>query len=186
MPRRTRPRRYSGLHPPRLPDADGAAFPTHGGRPGEARKLLGRLVSGDESDAPQITTAEDWHVGFEPGPGDNPADAAAPQARLLPQPGHHLARTHCAGDQRSRPDALVQILRRIHSPVPPRERNWWATPEPARRRTGSAALAREAISPGDAACHQPGSDDELQRPAMRRCSPKAVPFERSGVTTAWR
>lgn len=26
--------------------------------------MLGRLVSGDESDAPQITTAEDWHVGF--------------------------------------------------------------------------------------------------------------------------
>jgi deferrochelatase/peroxidase EfeB len=42
--------------------------------PAEARKLLGRLVSGDERDAPQITTAEDWHVGFEPGPGDNPAD----------------------------------------------------------------------------------------------------------------
>src|ERR1700693_2308843 len=41
----------------------------------EARKLLGRLVSGDESDAPQITTAEEWHVGFEPGPGDNPAEA---------------------------------------------------------------------------------------------------------------
>jgi len=40
----------------------------------EARKLLGRLVSGDESDAPQITSAQDWHVGFEPGPGDNPAD----------------------------------------------------------------------------------------------------------------
>ena len=45
------------------------------GVPAKARKLLGRLVSGDESDAPQITTAEDWHVGFEPGPGDNPADA---------------------------------------------------------------------------------------------------------------
>jgi deferrochelatase/peroxidase EfeB len=41
----------------------------------EARKLLGRLVSGEESDAPQITTAEDWHVGFEPGPGDKLADA---------------------------------------------------------------------------------------------------------------
>ena len=27
------------------------------------------------SDLPQITTAEDWHVGFEPGPGDNLADA---------------------------------------------------------------------------------------------------------------
>jgi deferrochelatase/peroxidase EfeB len=44
------------------------------GIPAEARRLLGRVVSGDESDAPQITTAEDWRVGFEPGPGDNPAD----------------------------------------------------------------------------------------------------------------
>jgi hypothetical protein len=42
--------------------------------PSTARTLLGRLVSGDESDAPQITTARDWNVGFEPGPGDNPAD----------------------------------------------------------------------------------------------------------------
>jgi deferrochelatase/peroxidase EfeB len=42
--------------------------------PGEARKLLGRLISGDESDAPQITTAQDWHVGFEPGPQDDPED----------------------------------------------------------------------------------------------------------------
>ena len=45
------------------------------GAPAAARKLLGRFVSGDESDAPQITTAEDWHVGFEPGPGDNLSDA---------------------------------------------------------------------------------------------------------------
>jgi deferrochelatase/peroxidase EfeB len=42
------------------------------GVPSAARKLLGRLVSGIESDSPQITTAEDWHVGFAPGPGDNP------------------------------------------------------------------------------------------------------------------
>ena len=45
------------------------------GVPAAARALLGRLVSGDESDAPQITTAADWHVGFEPGPGDNPTEA---------------------------------------------------------------------------------------------------------------
>ena len=43
--------------------------------PAQARRQLGRLVSGDESDAPQVTTAADWHVGFAPGPGDNPADA---------------------------------------------------------------------------------------------------------------
>ena len=45
------------------------------GTPAQARRQLGRLVSGDESDAPQITTAADWHVGFAPGPGDNPTDA---------------------------------------------------------------------------------------------------------------
>src|SRR6476620_3033572 len=44
------------------------------GIPAEARELLGRLVSGDESDAPQITTAEEWQVGFEAGPGDNPTE----------------------------------------------------------------------------------------------------------------
>lgn len=42
--------------------------------PSAARRLLGRLVSGDESDAPQITTAQNWHVGFEPGPKDDPAE----------------------------------------------------------------------------------------------------------------
>jgi len=42
--------------------------------PAESRAVLGRLVSGDEDDAPQITTAKDWHVGFEPGPGDDPAE----------------------------------------------------------------------------------------------------------------
>ena len=44
------------------------------GVPAKARELMGRFVSGNESDAPQITTAEDWHVGFEPGPDDDPAD----------------------------------------------------------------------------------------------------------------
>src|SRR5262249_45152133 len=39
--------------------------------PAAARKLFGRLVSGDEADVPQLTTAKDWHVGFEPGPGDD-------------------------------------------------------------------------------------------------------------------
>src|SRR5260221_7635835 len=72
------------------------------GIPAEARKLLGRLVSGDESDAPQVTTAEDWHVGFAPGPGDNPAD--------LPRRFHSS--------------------RSVHSqPEPRNARNWWAIQE---------------------------------------------------------
>ncbi|MGC1359722.1 MAG: hypothetical protein WA419_03550 [Silvibacterium sp.] len=45
------------------------------GDPAEARKMLGRLVSGNETDAPQITTAEEWQVGFERGPEDSATDA---------------------------------------------------------------------------------------------------------------
>ena len=49
------------------------------GAPARARRQLGRLVSGDEAEVPQITTAEDWQVGFAPGPGDDPA--AAPRRK---------------------------------------------------------------------------------------------------------
>ncbi len=45
--------------------------------PAAARVLLGRLASGDERDAPQITTAEEWHVAV-PGPED---DRKAPPRR---------------------------------------------------------------------------------------------------------
>ena len=45
------------------------------GAPAHARRQLGRFVSGDESDVPQITTAADWHVGFAPGPRDDPTAA---------------------------------------------------------------------------------------------------------------
>lgn len=48
------------------------------GNAAQARRLLGRFTNGDESDAPQITTAEDWHVGFAPGPAD---DTDAPPRR---------------------------------------------------------------------------------------------------------
>ena len=131
------------------------------GDPAKARKLLGRLVSGDESDAPQITTAEDWHVGFAPGPGDDPADAAAPQARLLPERGHYLAWTDCAGGQRSRPGTLVQVVRRIHcrgrrtSGTGGRYRSKCAAELGRRLREGKRSRS------GDAARHQPGSDDDL-------------------------
>lgn len=43
--------------------------------PAAARTLLGRFVNGDEKAAPQITTAEEWQVGFGAGPGDDPTAA---------------------------------------------------------------------------------------------------------------
>ena len=42
--------------------------------PAAARQSLERLISGNEGDAPQITTAQDWRVGFAPGPNDDQAD----------------------------------------------------------------------------------------------------------------
>ena len=39
--------------------------------PVAARALLGRLTTGDESDGPQITTADEWNVA-SPGPDDDP------------------------------------------------------------------------------------------------------------------
>src|SRR5258708_7839859 len=54
------------------------------GVPAEARRLFGRLISGDESDAPQITTAEDWHIGFEPGPRHNPPHVPLPKPDSRP------------------------------------------------------------------------------------------------------
>jgi len=41
------------------------------GVPSAARKMLGRLISGNETDAPQITSAEEWQVALAPGPRDN-------------------------------------------------------------------------------------------------------------------
>ncbi len=93
------------------------------GVPGKARKLLGRLVSGDESDAPQITTAEDWHVGFAPGPGDNLADAPRrkPDYCLnlgITWPGLSRWRSKIAS-RRFRSSRSARL-----SPGPPNERNW--------------------------------------------------------------
>ncbi len=48
--------------------------------PSAARRMLGRLVSGDESNAPQITTAENWHVGFSAWPGRQSRGSFAQQA----------------------------------------------------------------------------------------------------------
>ena len=41
--------------------------------PAAARALLGRFVDGDEATTPQLTTAEEWQVGFAAGPGDDPS-----------------------------------------------------------------------------------------------------------------
>ncbi len=70
------------------------------GVPTQARKLLGRFVNGDESARARARGQS--------------RRSSAPQARLLPECGYHLAWTDCVGDQRSRAHARVQVIRRIH------------------------------------------------------------------------
>ena len=132
--------------------------------PEAARKLIGRLVSGDEADAPQIRTAKDWHVGVEPGPGDDTASApcckpcdcvnvSIPWLGLL------------ALEVKDRIPSPSRSSRSRHSlPVPPRARNLSATPELMLRRIGlrfrerprSCSRTLHAISPG-------GDDNGLEQ-----------------------
>ena len=137
------------------------------GAPAQARRQLGRLVSGDESDVPQITTAEDWHVGFAPGPGDDPA--AAPRRKP----------DYCLNIGITWP-GLVAL--EMEERVPTLSfKSFGAFIEGAAQRAESvgdtgAKFARELdrrfwkrarSRPGDAARHQPGSDEGLQRQVVR-------------------
>ena len=115
------------------------------GAPAQARRQLGRLVSGDESDVPQITTAEDWHVGFAPGPGDDPADAP----RRKPDYCLNVGITW-PGLVALEVEERVPTLSSSHSvrssKEPRNERSWSAIPEPVRPRTGSADLGEGTIT----------------------------------------
>ena len=191
--------RFAGSDEPALDLADIQGFVLRGyrmpmvrhflltvGAPAQARRQLGRLVSGDESDVPQITTAEDWHVGFAPGPGDDPADAP----RRTPD--------YCLNIGITWP-GLVAL--EIEERVPTLSfKSFGAFVEGAAQRaelvgdTG-AKLARELdrrvrkrgrSRPGDAARHQPGGDDELQRQVVclvrrGRCLSRDLAPGRDGV-----
>ena len=155
------------------------------GMPAEARRLLGRLVSGDESDAPQITTAEDWHVGFAPGPGDNPADPPRRKPDYCLNVGITWPGLVALEIEATRPNALVQVVRRVRrrsraaGGIGRRHRSKRATELDRRFWTGSdhVLVTLHAISPEAMTSYS----DRL-RPVRRR----AMRFERSGARTGWR
>ena len=131
------------------------------GVPAEARKLLGRLVSGDESDAPQITTAEDWHVGFAPGPGDNPDDVP----RRKPD--------YCLNVGITWPGLIaLEIKDRVPTLSFKSFGAFIAGAAERAKLVGDTGASdpqnwiggfgkRKRSRPGDAARHQPGGDDDL-------------------------
>ena len=152
--------------------------------PAQARRQLGRLVSGDESDAPQITTAEDWHVGFAPGPDDNPAEAP----RRKPD--------YCLNIGITWP-GLVAL--EINERVPNLSfKSFGAFTEGAAQRaelvgdTGASAPQNwvAVLDRGTITSWSP-----CTRSARKRCRatatgcvpglPKAMPFEKSGARTGW-
>ena len=156
------------------------------GTPAQARRQLGRLVSGDEADVPQITTAEDWHVGFAPGPGDNPADAPRRQpdyclnvgitwpgsvalevAQRLPELSFESFGVFIEGAARR-----AELVGDTGASSP---ENWIGG-------FGSGGRSRLA----DAARHQPGGDDGLQRQDVCVVHRGRRRFERSGARTEWR
>ena len=106
------------------------------GVPAMARKFLGRLVSGDESDAPQITTAEDWHVGFEPGPGDNSADVPRHKPDYCLNLGITWPGLIALGIKDRVPTLCVQVIRCIYRRSRRASRDWLAIRGQVRQKTG--------------------------------------------------
>ena len=154
--------------------------------PAKARSQLGRLVSGDEPDAPQITTAEDWHVGFAPGPGDD--IAAGP--RRTPDYCLNIGITWpglVALENRSTcPHVIVQVVRCVHRRSGATSRVDWRYRGKCAPELGRGFWTRARSRPGDVARHQPGSDDELQLTGYVPGLRKQMPFKNSGAKTGWR
>ena len=156
------------------------------GAPAQARRQLGRLVSGDESDIPQITTAADWHVGFAPGPGDNLSDAPrrTPDYCLnigITWPGLVALEIEERVPTLSFKSFGVFIEGAAATSGVGRRYRSKLTPELGRR-----FWERGRPRPGDAARHQPGGDDELQRPHVclvcrGRCLSRDLAPGRNGV-----
>ena len=156
------------------------------GTPAQARRQLGRLVSGDESDVPQITTGRGLARGVRARTGRRSGGRPASQARLLPQHRCHVARTGGARDGGTRPSAVVQVIwcvhRRSRATSGVGRRNWAKLARELDCRFWKRARSR----PGDAARHQPGSDERLQRQdarlvCRRKCLPRNLAPRRDGA-----
>ena len=89
------------------------------------------------------------------GPRRRSGGAPAPQARLLPEPGHHLAGIAGAGGQGSRPRLLLQVVQRVRRRGGRAGGTWSATRETMGRQNwiggfGDGKRSRHA----DAACRE--------------------------------
>ncbi len=152
----------------------------------QARRQLGRLVSGDESDAPQITTAEDWHVGFAPGPGDDPADAPRRSPDYCLNVGITWPGLVALELEERVPTLSFKSFGAFIEGAAQRAESIGDTGAELARELGRRFRKRARSRPGDAARHQPGGDGGLQRQVVclvrrRRCLSRALAPRRDGV-----
>ena len=156
------------------------------GTPAQARRQLGRLVSGDESDVPQITTAGDWHVGFAPGPGDDPSAAPLRTPDYCLNIGITWPGLVALEMEERVPALSFRSFGAFTEGAAPRAESVGDT-GPSSPGNWIAGFGEGARSrPGDAARHQPGSDGGLQRQGARlvcrrRCLPGNLAPGRDGA-----
>ena len=183
---RARSRGHSGDHSPRLQNADVAAFPVDGRRSGTSTQATRTPGKRGRSRRPANHYCRGLARGVRARPRRQSLGRPALQARLLSQHRYHMARTGCAGDERTRPNAIFQVVWCVH-------RGSRATSGVDRRYRSKFApeldwrfWKRARSRPGDAARHQPGSDEELQRSGCAPGLPREMPFKKSGAKTGWR
>ena len=179
-------RGHSGVHSSRLQNAHGAAFPVDGRSSG-----AGAPATRPACERRRIRRPADHHRrglarGVRARTGRRSCGCPASQARLLPQRRYHVARTRGAGDRGTRPGAVFQVIWRVHrrsrAPSGVGRRNGTKFAGELDRRFWKRARSR----PGDAARHQPGSDEGLQRQAVCLVCRRKCLSRKSGAKTGWR
>ncbi len=143
---RARPRGHSGVHSPRVPHADGAAFLVDGRHAGTRAPATRTARERRRIRRPTNHDCRGLARGVRARTGRQSRGCPASHARLLPQHRDHLARTGGAGDtstrpQRSRSSHLVRS-----SKEPRNERRWSEIPAQVRPSTGVAVLDKGRIT----------------------------------------
>ena len=154
-------------------------------RPAQARRQLGRLVGGDEFAGPQITTAADWHVGFEPGPGDDLSDTPVSEPDYCLNIGLTWPGLVALEVERLVPDLSFESFGAFIEGAAQRAELVGDT-GPGRPRTGSAALAPGKITPWSRCTRSARKRWRITATGYVPGSPMEMPFGRSGVRTGWR
>ena len=109
-----RPRGHSGVHSPRLQNADGAAFLADGRNSGTSAQATRTARKRRRIRGPANHDRRDWYVGWPPDPQTIPRTPRVVSPTIALTSVSLFARPGCAGDQRTRPNTLFQVIWCVH------------------------------------------------------------------------